>query len=170
MIHSSNKEIAVNCILGIDQSLVESGVTIKKSTGDYCHFTITPKKLKGIERLYYIKRKFLTILQANQPAFIVMEGYSFASKGRGIFDLGELGGVLKITIYQERIPLYIVEPATLKKFVTGGGKAKKEEMLLKIYKRWGAEFDNNNLADSFALVKFFENVLTKGTHEQFREK
>ena len=47
----------------------------------------------------------------------------------------------------------IIPPNTLKKFITGKGNAKKELMLLKVYKRWGVEFNDNNMADAYSLAK-----------------
>ena len=40
---------------------------------------------------------------------------------------------------------------TLKKFAAGKGNAKKQEMLLQIYKRWGLEFTDDNAADAYSL-------------------
>jgi crossover junction endodeoxyribonuclease RuvC len=51
-------------------------------------------------------------------------------------------------------PPLIVPPTSLKKFVTGRGNAKKNEMLLGVYKQWGVEFSDDNQADAFALEKF----------------
>ena len=42
---------------------------------------------------------------------------------------------------------------TLKKYATGKGTAKKQEMLLQIYKRWGVEFNDDNAADAYALAR-----------------
>jgi crossover junction endodeoxyribonuclease RuvC len=42
---------------------------------------------------------------------------------------------------------------TLKKYAAGKGNAKKQEMLLQIYKRWGIEFNDDNAADSYALAR-----------------
>jgi crossover junction endodeoxyribonuclease RuvC len=42
---------------------------------------------------------------------------------------------------------------TLKKYATGKGTSKKQEMLLQIYKRWGVEFNDDNAADSYALAR-----------------
>jgi hypothetical protein len=51
-----------------------------------------------------------------------------------------------------RFPLK-VPPMTLKKYAAGKGNAKKQEMLLQIYKRWGIEFNDDNAADSYALAR-----------------
>jgi hypothetical protein len=49
-----------------------------------------------------------------------------------------------------RYPLKI-PPMTLKKYAAGKGNAKKQEMLMQIYKRWGIEFNDDNAADAYAL-------------------
>jgi crossover junction endodeoxyribonuclease RuvC len=41
----------------------------------------------------------------------------------------------------------------LKKYATGKGTSKKQEMLLQMYKRWGVEFNDDNAADSYALAR-----------------
>jgi crossover junction endodeoxyribonuclease RuvC len=41
----------------------------------------------------------------------------------------------------------------LKKYATGKGTSKKQEMLLQIYKRWGVEFSDDNAADAYALAR-----------------
>jgi Holliday junction resolvasome RuvABC endonuclease subunit len=143
-------------VLAVDQSLVESGVTVKDGRlCDYVSSTIKPK-MRGVERLQFIRDALADLIEKHEIQEVIMEGYSFASQGRSVFDLGELGGVLKVMFYDLGLPLHIIDPSTLKKFVVGKGNAKKEEMLLKIYKRWGLEFKNHNVADSFALMKYYE--------------
>ena len=44
-----------------------------------------------------------------------------------------------------------VSATTLKKFATGSGRAKKDDVMLSIYQRWGATFANSDEADAFAL-------------------
>jgi crossover junction endodeoxyribonuclease RuvC len=51
-----------------------------------------------------------------------------------------------------RTPLQI-PPMTLKKYASGKGTSKKQEMLLQIYKRYGVEFNDDNAADAYALAR-----------------
>jgi crossover junction endodeoxyribonuclease RuvC len=51
-----------------------------------------------------------------------------------------------------------VPPMTLKKFASGKGNSKKQEMLLQMYKRWGIEFNDDNAADSYALARLIRGV------------
>jgi crossover junction endodeoxyribonuclease RuvC len=52
----------------------------------------------------------------------------------------------------------MVPPMTLKKYAAGKGNAKKQEMLLQIYKRWGIEFNDDNAADSYALARLAAGI------------
>ena len=73
---------------------------------------------------------------------------------------------------QRRYPLK-VPPMTLKKYAAGKGNAKKQEMLLQIYKRWGVEFNDDNAADSYALArlvgKFSINEVEKTVATQMQD-
>jgi crossover junction endodeoxyribonuclease RuvC len=71
-----------------------------------------------------------------------------------VFSIGELGGVIKLLLYDNSILFGLVQPTVLKKFVTGKGNSKKELMLLNVYKKFGFDTDNNNIADAYALGRF----------------
>jgi Holliday junction resolvasome RuvABC endonuclease subunit len=48
----------------------------------------------------------------------------------------------------------IVPPTVLKKYVTGKGNASKAQMMEGVAKKWGPQFDNDNLADAYALAQY----------------
>jgi hypothetical protein len=90
---------------------------------------------------------------------VVMEAYGFASqKGHTI---GEGGGAVKLALLSalgaNNKAAYpsTVAPNTLKKFVTGsGGKgSEKSDMKLATFKKWGAEFKDDNECDAFCLAQ-----------------
>jgi len=133
----------------------------------------------GIERLLSIyQHLFNMFTETNDVAHICMEGYSNASKF-GREQAGELGAIVKLAIYDYfdrsadaygdlRYPT-IVQPSTLKKFVTGNGAAKKNNMLLAVFKKWGFETSDDNLADAFALAQLARTLHT-GSAELAYEK
>ena len=67
--------------------------------------------------------------------------------------MGALHYYLRIFFRKNNIAYNIIAPGTLKKFVTGKGTAKKELMLLKTYKKWKVEFEDNNLCDAYGLAR-----------------
>jgi hypothetical protein len=137
------------------------------------------KQAGGIERLLSIYQHLFSLLtETEDVAHICMEGYSNASKF-GREQAGELGAIVKLSIYDHfdrfadgygdlRYPT-IVTPSTLKKFTTGSGAAKKSGMMLAVYKKWGFETSDDNLADAYSLARVAMAVHT-GTAELAYEK
>jgi len=140
-------------ILGLDQSLVETGYFF-----DINNYGTIKTKSKGTERLVEIRDKLKTIIESVKPTVIVMENYSFGTKGRA-FPMGELGGTIKVLCHDLNIKLIIILPSHLKKFMTSKGNSEKSLMLLSVYKNYNFETDNDNIADAFSLNKFYEEYL-----------
>ena len=59
---------------------------------------------------------------------IFIEGYSFGSKGQGVFQIAENGGILKYRLEQLQIPYEIFPPRVIKKVATEKGNADKDKM------------------------------------------
>ena len=59
---------------------------------------------------------------------IFIEGYSFGSKGQGIFQIAENCGILKYRLEQLKLPYETVVPSVVKKGATGKGNADKDMM------------------------------------------
>ncbi|MCX5318137.1 hypothetical protein [Streptomyces sp. NBC_00154] len=49
--------------------------------------------------------------------------------------------------------LHAVAPTSVKKFVTGSGRADKDKMLLAVYMRWQFEAPNHDVADAYTLAR-----------------
>lgn len=153
-------------IAGIDQSLNSTGVVIlDKATG----IPIASKaiaingragtpKLFGANRLIYIRNTVWEMLKLYKVDFIVIEGYSFGSRGASIFDLGEIGGAIRILAHDLGIPFETIPPKTLKKYTTGNGNATKDEMAEAIEAKYNITFETTDEADAFALAYMAKEV------------
>ena len=64
--------------------------------------------------------------RSNDKIFI--EGYSFGSKGQGLFQNAENCGILKYRLQEQNIPYETVVPSVVKKGATGKGNADKDMM------------------------------------------
>lgn len=157
--------------IGIDQSLTGFAFSAVSVELPNEHFTWVYKSpYKGVQRLQdiqdFLYKKLLFLdARGNTPQDIAMEGTVLHSQAALV--LGELAATVKLFCYEHfygvnhyspalnqdlRTPLQ-VPPMTLKKYATGKGTAKKQEMLLQIFKRWNVEFNDDNAADAYALAR-----------------
>lgn len=141
--------------VGIDHSMVGTGVVVLDQNGN-----ILEQKLIKTTNEDSDEKRMTTIIDALSfiPKIVrlksvYIEGPSFQSNGQAVLQMGALHYLIRIFLYRKKIKFKIVPPKTLKKFVTGNGNTKKEQMLLNIYKKWGVEFSDNNVADAYGLAK-----------------
>lgn len=132
-------------ILGLDLSLTATGVAWEGGTR-----VLSFPKLRGMERVHAIN---LAVSELDQPDIVVLEGYSFGSKGRAVYDIAELGGVIRYGFHEVALPYVEVPPSVLKKFATGKGNVGKDEVLAAAIRKFGFEGSNNNEADAWILYK-----------------
>jgi crossover junction endodeoxyribonuclease RuvC len=152
-----------------DLSLTQTGwATWNGQTSVRGFGTIRPKEM-GMARLDRIRREVLTI--ADGADLVVLEGYSFASKGAAVISLGELGGVVRLSLWATRkhqlvIPPYVdVPPSVAKKLATGRGNAPKEAVLADAIRRLGYTGSNHNEADALWLLEAVLQAYGEGTVE-----
>jgi len=152
--------------IGIDQSLTGFAMSAVNIARPECHETwVYSSPYRGVQRLNdiaeWLAAKFDYLEGNNNDIYdVAMEGTVVNSPSATV--LGELAGTVKLalfTIFDKdhpnqllRTPLQ-VPPMTLKKYVTGKGTAKKDEILLQVYKRYGVELSDNNAADAYGLAR-----------------
>ena len=146
-------------IIGLDLSLTSTGVCVYSITED----SVVTESIKTSNKNSYMQRYKIILDRITEidhfmvPAAIYfIEGYSFGSFGKSssMSNLIELGGIIKYDL-NNRERFYIdVPPTILKKFVTGKGNAKKEDIKLALYKKYHKEFKNSDEADAYALTMF----------------
>lgn len=136
-------------ILALDLSLRSTGVAASWAPSQ--PVTLRTTKLRGMERLITLRGSIELMLERGVDV-AVLEGYSFGSKGRSVFDIGELGGVIKLMLHERGIPFAIVAPTTLKKYATGKGNSPKDAVLVQAVRRSGLELGNDE-ADAWWLLQ-----------------
>lgn len=131
-------------VAGLDLSLTSTGL----ATADAIRTLAT--KLRGTPRLLWIREAVLDEL--GRCDLVVLEGYSFGSKGSAIFQTGELGGVIRLALYERGIRYVEVSPQTMKIYATGKGNVGgKDQVLVQAVKRSGIEFESNDACDAWWL-------------------
>lgn len=116
--------------------------------------TIQFKKLTGMERIHAIAAEVLSVHAQYKPQFVVVEDYAVSRFGGSAIVSISIGSVIRFLLWQQDIPYLEVSPTSLKKFVTGKGNAKKDQMILEVFKRYGYTSKTNDIADAVGLGMF----------------
>jgi crossover junction endodeoxyribonuclease RuvC len=82
---------------------------------------------------------------------VAIEGFGFASQTG--FLLGGIGWGIRLRMYERGMRYTEIAPAALKKFTGCKGNAKKDELGVEIYKRWGFEHKSDNVRDAYVLAQ-----------------
>ncbi len=171
--------------VGIDYSMTSPSLTVCPKTKEFkfenctCFYLSNKKKL--VDRLHpncigtgireytsnearfdYISRWAVSLLSMQDN--VVLEGYAMGAKGQ-VFTIGENTGVLKYKLYRERIFFDPISPSTIKKFATGKGNAKKDDMYDAFVSETGVKLMDffpsktlsspvSDIVDSFYMAKY----------------
>lgn len=79
------------------------------------------------ERYHNISSWALSIVRQYEPQQITIEDYAMGAKGR-VFHIGENAGILKYRLWKNNDYVRVISPSEVKKYATGKGNAKKEQM------------------------------------------
>lgn len=75
------------------------------------------------------------------------------TRGQGrLADLGELGGTVKLALWERGIDVMIAPPATLKSAIAENGRADKSEIKAALRQRYGYHITNPDEADALGLM------------------
>jgi len=153
--------------IAIDPSLTSTGVVLLKDGELLSMLTIktepTETAAQELSRLQSIVQKIFEVVSkyhGKEDLKAVMEAPSYCSKSSAIVQLSGLNYLLRDRFSDWHIPLAIVPPMSLKKFASGKGNSKKEDMKLAVFKRWNFENKSNDIVDSFALAKMAECIFS----------
>jgi Holliday junction resolvasome RuvABC endonuclease subunit len=154
--------------LGIDQSLTGFAVCALDSF-DHYEIGVLQSKARGAERLFEIKQYLQLVLKGWNYDDVAMEGTVVHSASASV--LGELAGVVKVTLFEHAHQPLIVPPLTLKKFVIGNAKSsQKSHMLLAAYKRYGVDIPNDNAIDAYGIARIVRGVPQGAVEKSVIEK
>ena len=143
----SGSTTVTKTIIGIDYSLTSPAicVNIDGDAGLMFYYLTNRKKYTGmmseevvgyehksynspIQRFTQISDWVFDIISPLINPQVFIEGYSFGSKGQGVFQIAENCGILKYRLEEQNIPYTTVVPSVVKKGATGKGNADKEMM------------------------------------------
>ncbi|PZM62583.1 hypothetical protein [Paenibacillus dendritiformis] len=94
-----------------------------------------------------------------EPGDLVgIEGFGYAT-GSGII-MGGIGWGIRMDMFQMDYKYIEIAPSQLKKFASGKGNAKKDELAVQIYKHWGFEHPSDNVRDAYVLAQVVRAIRT----------
>jgi len=155
-----------NVFVGIDQSYKSTGLIVLDDEGNILkqeNFSIVKgDKIENVEEcLAEFEKRIDFIPKINGLVSVYIEGPSYSSDGSRVLQMGGLHYFLRLFLYKNNIDFKVIAPNSLKKFIYKGN-AKKDLILLKVYKKWGVEFEISDLADAYGLARMamedFKNV------------
>lgn len=138
-------------VLGIDPSLTSTGYAYW-DTGTLMTGRITTDPLRGPNRLFYVRMKFEKLLSLVNPDLVCFEDYAFAAKGNNMFNIGELGGVLKTHSWENGFDYVCIPPTVMKSVIALDGGAKKDEISLALKSRFNIDIKQHDEADAAGLL------------------
>lgn len=150
----------VRYAVGIDQSYSSTGlVVLDLEEGvviEHCTIKAGNSEMKLGLRLHILISKLLSSMPSDVGStYVCLEGGAFASEFN-TFRLGELSGAIRYALYKEGYEVEIVQPTTLKKFITGKGSATKVMMAQAVKERWGFENTSDDIIDAYGLARAAE--------------
>lgn len=172
--------------LGIDPSLSGFAVTALAHDGEAFQSWVYKSPYRGVVRLddiaKWLESKVHDLSTSGHHLMnIAIEDGVFHSQSAAV--LGELSAAVRLYLYRAmhvaecRYPLR-VPPTMAKKFATDRGNARKNEVMLAVYRKWDVEMADDNMADSFVLAhiargrattKYEQAVLDKLADPKFRD-
>lgn len=160
-------------ILGIDQSYTSTGIVLLNEGALLkAHKFAGNKEMNRFGQAYEIAIHLAGIVDEFEPDVIAIEGLAFGMRGNVTRDLGGLQFVIISHLQEVKgREVEIIAPTSAKKFATGSGRAKKEDMIdslpesvysyfigLGVKKTTGL----GDLADAYWIAKTAEDKTTIG--------
>ena len=158
-------------VIGLDVSLVSTGVAIRTSDGAAVRVTAvsTPKKSAPTDlcrqRLILARVSELLDELEGYERHVFFEDYAFSSFTGKAFTRAELVGMLKLRAAEAGCAVYTVGISALKRYISGKGNASKEEMCAAAASRWGFVYSGvgkkkDDIVDAFCLTCLGEGYLS----------
>lgn len=105
-------------------------------------------------RLHELTRELARAFRVRPPGpdLVVVEDYALGAPGRlSLVRLGEIGGIVRTWLFEQDWPIVLVSPSSVKRFATGNGNAKKEQMIARAIELGARGNVNDDEADAFHL-------------------
>jgi crossover junction endodeoxyribonuclease RuvC len=156
-------------ILGIDPGFARTGYGVIEEKNknlrvlDYGCLS-TPSGLVFEKRLEKIREELVRLIKKFKPTVCAVEKIFFCKNAKTAIDVGQARGVVILTAAEKNLKILEFTPLQVKQFVTGYGKAEKQQMQKMVKILLGLEEipRPDDAADALALaIAGSNNFLTK---------
>jgi crossover junction endodeoxyribonuclease RuvC len=90
-------------------------------------------------------------IRAVQPDIVALESY-FPHRQRGAVVIPELRGIIKLVSYQLGLDVIEIAPSSVKKTITGNGRADKDLVRRMVNEEYGLSLSSTDEADAIAIA------------------
>ena len=140
-------------ILALDLSLTSTGYSHNGETG------VISVDQTGPYRLWLIKKEIENLVIKFSIDVVAIEGYAFSSRNSQAHSIGELGGVIRLLLWELGKPVVTIPPTCRAKFATGKGNASKNEVISSVSAKTGLVWSNPGADDKCDAWVMEEMVL-----------
>ncbi len=126
-------------VLGADPGLNNFGYGLVRENLNtlqalrYGQFSV-PKNISFEDKLAFIGRRFTSIVEETKPDFIAIEKIYVAKNTQIALTIGLVSGIMVYSGIERGIRVRFVSPAEIKKAITGGGQALKQQVCYMVQK------------------------------------
>jgi crossover junction endodeoxyribonuclease RuvC len=120
-------------VLGIDPGTITTGYGVVESRNDEialveCGVLVSRQRSPIGERLSYIYRELLKVIQRHQPDTVAVEQPFVGDNVRSALAIGRAQAIALLAAANKGIPAYEYTPAQIKQMVTNYGASSKEQI------------------------------------------
>jgi Holliday junction resolvasome RuvABC endonuclease subunit len=133
-------------VLALDLSLTATGVAFHDNDPRTWKTNCT-----GAQRLAQYRDMLNDVVTFDTYDIVIIEDLPMGLRNAAAGSLGMLHGVIRVLLHDYDIPVVLVPPASLKKYATGKGNAKKPDMRMALYKRTDLDLADDNQVDAVWL-------------------
>jgi crossover junction endodeoxyribonuclease RuvC len=142
--------------VGIDPSTKTGFVILNENGSLFAYNEVKTKETCDPQRFIDIANQIARCVSFDDV--ICVEGFSYGSKGKGVSTQYGIGWLIRAELIKNGYTYIDVPPTSVKKFATGKGNAKKDAMVLPIFKKWGFESTSDNVRDAYVLAMMAKGI------------
>jgi Holliday junction resolvasome RuvABC endonuclease subunit len=138
-------------VMGLDLSLTATGIAHVDGSVETFKPKADPNANCGMDRMCEIRDYLLHVVgDVRDHELVMVEGLAFDAHDTSRWQ-AQLAGLIRATLFDYHVPFLLAPPSTVKKYATGNGKAKKEQVVNAAQKRLGYDGYDHNEADALWL-------------------